>query len=506
MMVRPDPYHPFYWEDAEWGVRAWRSGYEVLFCPRSRAIHVHRATVSQFYEPAEVDRVFRRNAQQFDLRNDLTGTSLEQLIQRIRSRDSKTRAELCSFRNAISVFRAVCWNARAPYKNVPLHYSTRKFYLQPVDQRPARPKVLMVAPFAVCPPAHGGARRITSLLKHLAREFDIVFLGDEESLCPSDAVKRFCEPIAIHLIGGRPAASGHQSRIERIQTHSHELLRIETRRIAACYGVDLVQIEHVELAALIESRSGKVPWFLTLHDVLLQENEDSAEDRFEKDIISRYSGAIVCSPEDAVLVGHPATRIVPNGVEVNGDGCRPSRGTRSILFAGPFRYLPNLEGIRLFLEKAYPLLLHAIPELQLEILGGRDAPAVAREFECFQQRGVQVHDSVDSIQPWYENCALTINPLYGIRGSSIKLIESVAAGRVCVSTVEGARGFKHLPLPSLIMVDRVEEFFEPIRRLLLDEPARLRLERPAVSVLSHLEWSKAAATQSALYFEHLGHK
>jgi GT2 family glycosyltransferase/MoaA/NifB/PqqE/SkfB family radical SAM enzyme len=505
MMVRRDPYHPFYWEDVEWGVRAWCSGYEVLFCPRSRAIHVHRATISQFYEPDEVDRVFRRNATQFDLRNRFSGASLLERLQRIGSRDSKTRTELCSFRNAISLFRALCWNARAPYKNIPLHYSTKKFYLQPVPHQSARPKVLVVAPFAVCPPVHGGARRIISLLKHLAKKFDIVFLSDEESLCSIDAVEQFCGPIAVHLVGGRPAPSRHpESRIERIQTHSHELLRTETRRIAACYGVDLVQIEHVELAALIESRSYKVPWFLTLHDVLLRKKADSPEDQFEEDLISRYSGVIVCSPEDARLVEHPATRIVPNGVEVN--GWRPSRGNRSILFAGPFRYHPNLEGIRLFLEKVYPLLLQAIPDLQLEILGGRGAEAAARKLECFQQRGVQVHDSVKSIHPWYEYCALTINPLYGIRGSSIKLLESLAAGRVCVSTVDGARGFSNLPLSSLIVRDRVDDFVEPIRMLLLDETSRLRLERPDMSVLSQLEWGQAAAAQGAFYLEHLGYK
>ena len=41
-------YDPFYWEDVEWGLRAWRDGFEVLFCPKSRATHRHRATTSRF--------------------------------------------------------------------------------------------------------------------------------------------------------------------------------------------------------------------------------------------------------------------------------------------------------------------------------------------------------------------------------------------------------------------------------------------------------------------------
>src|SRR5262249_53361272 len=41
-------YDPFYWEDIDWGVRAWREGRTVLFCPSSHAFHRHRATTSRF--------------------------------------------------------------------------------------------------------------------------------------------------------------------------------------------------------------------------------------------------------------------------------------------------------------------------------------------------------------------------------------------------------------------------------------------------------------------------
>ena len=66
------PYSPFYWEDAEWGVRAWQEGWETLFCPASHAVHHHRGTVGRYYDAAEVERIVRRNALQFDLRMGCT--------------------------------------------------------------------------------------------------------------------------------------------------------------------------------------------------------------------------------------------------------------------------------------------------------------------------------------------------------------------------------------------------------------------------------------------------
>ena len=62
-------YDPFYWEDVEWGARAWWSGYEVLFCPASKVWHAHRATNRLFFPEREIDRIQQRNRLVFHLRN-----------------------------------------------------------------------------------------------------------------------------------------------------------------------------------------------------------------------------------------------------------------------------------------------------------------------------------------------------------------------------------------------------------------------------------------------------
>src|SRR5262245_35574179 len=62
-------YAPFYWEDVEWGLRAWRNGLQVLFHPGSIVWHRHRATVSKFYSPKAIGRIAARNGLLFELRN-----------------------------------------------------------------------------------------------------------------------------------------------------------------------------------------------------------------------------------------------------------------------------------------------------------------------------------------------------------------------------------------------------------------------------------------------------
>ncbi len=87
-------YAPFYWEDADWGARAWADGWEILFCPGSHAWHHHRGTVARYYEPAEVERVIARNALLFDLRHAWSGRRAATLLRAITLADARTRREL----------------------------------------------------------------------------------------------------------------------------------------------------------------------------------------------------------------------------------------------------------------------------------------------------------------------------------------------------------------------------------------------------------------------------
>ena len=70
--------------------------------------------------------------------------------------------------------------------------------------------------------------------------------------------------------------------------------------------------------------------------------------------------------------------------------------------------------------------------------------------------------------------ALTVNPLAGIRGSSIKVIESLGAGRACVSTEDGARGFIDAGFAGLLTTASVADMADVVIELLQDEERRHR--------------------------------
>src|SRR5438093_599605 len=76
-------YDPFYWEDVEWGVRAWQDGWRVRFCGAARVWHRRRATTARFYAEPELARIVERNRILFDARNAVSDRPPAWLLNRV---------------------------------------------------------------------------------------------------------------------------------------------------------------------------------------------------------------------------------------------------------------------------------------------------------------------------------------------------------------------------------------------------------------------------------------
>ena len=166
---------------------------------------------------------------------------------------------------------------------------------------------------------------------------------------------------------------------------------------------------------------------------------------------------------------------------------------------GPFRYAPNYDGVRAFLRDAWPAVKRAIPAATLRILGGDGAVRRVAADPLFAGEGIEVMEHRDDVAALLDDCALSINPLEAIRGSPVKLVESLVAARVCVSTSDGARGFTEERMPALIVAESVAAMAAPIIRLLTDVPERHRIEAGDPERLAAFTWARSAGLQRALY-------
>jgi glycosyltransferase involved in cell wall biosynthesis len=157
-----------------------------------------------------------------------------------------------------------------------------------------------------------------------------------------------------------------------------------------------------------------------------------------------------------------------------------------------------------FLERAWPALRARFADLELVILGGAESAAVAAGDARLRQPGVRLISEFVDPSAHLASCTLSINPQRNIRGSSIKLIESLLAGRVCVSTADGARGFGGAQLAGLVCAADIASMAAPIAGLLADASERHRRECADGERLDAYTWDAMAQRQLALYHELLG--
>lgn len=492
------PFDPFYWEDVDLGVRAWHAGYDSLYCPDSRALHLHRVTVKRYFEAAEVERIFERNRLQLQLRNPFPLQPLATVKQQIRRLDPRTLRELGSLSACRALWRAR-WQAwRAPYRDLAYaHLPTRSFRAQ------VTAPILLVSPFALLPPRHGGALRTQRLATELARDYPLILLSDEAGLYGEPDHPSYAPFAQVHLVDGRPAPPPGQEhdRRARMLTHAHPALRLELRRLIELHRPRAVLVEHMELAELVDLRiDQRPPFILNLQDVLLTPEDPAAAatDRHELGLIDRFDALIVCSAEDQALLGSRASVLVRNGCDLKlSAGYRPSSG-RNILFLGPFRAPINWEGIRDFVANVYPQLEQCVPGVSLTIVGGIGAQARVADLESFQRPSIRVLDAVESVDELLAAAALSINPQPQLRGSSLKVIESLAAGRVCVSTEAGARGHGDAGFAGLVVCPELADFGPALSALLLDDARRHSLEQPDPQRLAEYSWQSCAEPLRAL--------
>ncbi len=505
-------FDPFYWEDVDLGVRAWHAGYECLYCPDSRALHLHRVTVQRYFKAVEVERIFERNRLQFQLRNPFPLQPLAPLLRRIRELDPQTVRELGRLRACIGLWRARWQAFRAPFRDLTYaSMSQRSYRAMPVPRIAAKRPILWVSPFAVLPPRHGGAIRTHRLANELARDYPLILLSDEAGLYENPSHASYAPFTCVHLVDGRAQLSAEfaRDRLARMRSHAHAGLRLELRRLIQLYQPCAVVVEHMELAELVDLDIQPRPIFLlSVQDVLLtpEDSTQRAADEYERGLIARFDAVIVCSPEDQALLESPPiadhaskngnrvskATLVANGCDLNLTTAYRASAGRNILFMGPFRAAINWDGILAFVERIYPTLQAQVPGVSLTILGGIGAQSRVANLASFTCPSIKVLDTVDSIDLLLQACALTINPQAELRGSSLKVIESLAGGRVCVSTEAGARGHAQHGFAGLAIAPMLADFTALLTTLLLADAHRIALEQPDLARLQACGWAHCA--------------
>jgi GT2 family glycosyltransferase/glycosyltransferase involved in cell wall biosynthesis len=473
---------PFYMEDSDLGLMAWKRGWRILYQPQSLVWHEHRGTIGKSFSRAYIDGIIAKNAILFAWKNAhsnsrllahfawlmlggawswLAGNSFQrmnfaalgraflELPQALRSR---ARAHSLAVLDDEEAFR----------RSRPLFYHDR---FSPFEPQPERPRVLFVCPYPLWPPVHGGAISIHGTVTHLSRFAEvhlIVLCETPAQLAEQERLREVAASVTPLL-----RRTAVPPRIGSLQPHAVREFRDEevqyvVEREILRRSIDIVQLEYTNMGQYLATGCKNLAWILFEHDIYFQSVQSRISAlhgnarakavfeylralRFELRLLGRMDRVQVCTPDnrDYLLSFQPRLRNridcdVRAGMDLSRFDFRPDgRQPRTMLFLGSFRHKPNFEALDWFLDGVMPRVLARCPDARLRVIGS-DAPP-AGTLPGFDG-SVAFEGFVPDLAAPLAESAVFVCPILSGSGVRMKLQEAFAAGIPSVSTTLGAEG------------------------------------------------------------------
>jgi polysaccharide biosynthesis protein PslH len=221
--------------------------------------------------------------------------------------------------------------------------------------------------------------------------------------------------------------------------------------------------------------------------------------RFEAAALKQYDTVIAVSERDAQHFKQAYglnAEAIPTGVDLEHFTWalpqRPADGQApKVLFVGSMDSAANIDGVRFFIEQAWPQVLAQVPQAQLQIVG-RKPPA---SLVALGKRSTQVSFTgfVDDVRPFIRSAQASVIPLLVGGGTRIKAFELMAMGCPVVSTAVGIEGLGVQPDEHHLERDTAAGMAEAVVTLLRDAAQREALSQRARSLVEQRFGHRIAA-------------
>lgn len=222
----------------------------------------------------------------------------------------------------------------------------------------------------------------------------------------------------------------------------------------------IVDIDDLITPELYETLCGKSPGILNVKSFL-----DMTLYQLYQKRCTQIGKALVCSEYDKQLLSTNSSAdiyVVPNiAPEMTLPASYIHDGfdqLSTILFVGNLGYMPNVIGLKWFIENIFTRLQSENQDLNLLIIGKDPVPLV--EEICQDHPGIELVVNPPDVMPYYEKCGVVIVPLLSGGGTRIKILEAGRARRPIITTPIGAYGLSLHDRHELLYMDNYTSFME----------------------------------------------
>ncbi len=126
---------------------------------------------------------------------------------------------------------------------------------------------------------------------------------------------------------------------------------------------------------------------------------------------------------------------------------------------GAMDWIANREGIKWFLDEAWPKVKKAVPGFEF-YFAGRNMPP---EFSKLNIRGVHCMDEVPDADEFIAGKKILIVPLWSAGGIRVKILEAMAAGKIVITTSVGIKGIEAKSGEHYLLARKSDDFAKWIK-------------------------------------------
>ncbi len=155
--------------------------------------------------------------------------------------------------------------------------------------------------------------------------------------------------------------------------------------------------------------------------------------------LHHVTGIWVANPLHETLVSHYGRTAVLQNIPFSLPELPPEPNREEyVLTVGRMCYQPNHNGVNRFIKEVWPKVRVTFPSMRYLVVGHGVPESLAEEWSHVP--GVAVLGFVDDLRELYAGALATVVPVYSGSGTCIKVLESLANSRICLSLKFGVRG------------------------------------------------------------------